>query len=94
MTKFSDIQYFSADSWFELWYEDKQSIYHTMIKNCLADIHAGYNIHGDCIMNQWRVISDYAKRINDCLDMFTEFNDSHKINLWCYHDMLKRGVIE
>lgn len=94
MLKFTDIKYLDYESWFELWYTDKKSIYQTMVKNCLSDIKAGYNIHGNCIINQWRAIADYAKSINDTLDMFTSFNDSHKINLWCYHDLLKRGVIE
>lgn len=94
MLKFTDIKYLDYESWFELWYEDEKAINQTMIKNCLADIHAGYNIHGNCIMNQWQAISNHAKHINDTLDMFTEFNNSEKINRWCYYDLLKRGVIE
>lgn len=94
MTKFSDIKYMDYESWFELWYTDKKTMNQLMIHNCLADIHAGYNIHGTCIMKQWQAITEHAKRINDTLDMFTQFNDAHKINLWCYYDLLKRGVIE
>lgn len=94
MTKFSDIKYMDYESWFELWYSDIKAMNQLMIHNCLADIHAGYNIHGACIMNQWQAITEHAKYINDTLDMFTQFNDEHKINIWCYHDLLKRGVIE
>lgn len=94
MLRFTDIKYLDYESWFELWYADKKSINHTMVQNCIADIKSGYNIHGDCIIKQWQAITDNAKQINDTLDMFTQFNDEHKINLWCYHDLLKNGVIE
>lgn len=93
MTKFSDIQYIGYTSWFEAWFTDKKVLIQTMIENMKADIAAGYNPAGDCIRRQSAAIDAANAELSNQLDVFTEFNDDTKIDRWCYHDMLKRGVI-
>ena len=93
MTKFSDIAFMGYASWFEAWFTDKKVLIQTMIENMKADIAAGYNPTGDCIRRQSAAIDAANAELNSQLDSFTEFNDDRKIDRWCYHDMLKRGVI-
>lgn len=93
MPKFSDIQYMGYASWFEAWYTDKKVLIQTMIENMKADIAAGYNPNGECVGKQSAAIDAANTELNNQLDVFTEFNDDTKIDRWCYHDMLKRGVI-
>ena len=96
MIKFSDIKYFGNDgeTWFDIWYSDKKSMLNIMFHNMQSDLNNGYNPLGDCIKRQLQDIERYQQNINDTLDKFTEMNDDSKIERYCYHDLLKRGVIK
>lgn len=93
MSRFTDIKYMNT-TWFEMWKSDKISMIETMLKNVHADLECGYNYFGNCIQNQLKTIRDYQNKFNATLDKFTEFNDDSKIERYCYHDLIKRGVIE
>ena len=40
------------DDWFDLWFEDKQGMIETMVKNMTADLEVGYNYFGNSIRRQ------------------------------------------
>lgn len=78
--------------WFEMWFEDKQCMIDTMVRNMQADLNAGYNYFGNSITQQREMIDSYKAEIDKQLDKFaTMANES--VNRWCYYDMKKRGVI-
>ena len=93
MSRFTDIKYMDT-TWFEMWKSDRLSIIETMLKNVHADLECGYNYFGNCIQNQLKSIKAFQDEFNATLDMFTEFNDDSKIERYCYHDLIKHGVIE
>lgn len=95
MVHFSDIKYIDKyESWFEMWYKDKQNMLSIMVDNINADLKTGYNPLGNSIKSQIEMISAYKTDIENTLDKFVQFDNDSKIERWCYHDMLKRGVIE
>ncbi len=81
------------DDWFDLWFEDKQNMVDTMIKNMAADLVAGYDYFGACITNQRKMIDNYKAQFDAEMDSFKTM-DEKQVNRWCYYDMKKRGVIE
>ena len=81
------------DDWFELWYEDKQSMVDTMVRNMVADLNAGYDYFGNCIARQREEIEAYDKAFTAQAEAFKDM-DEKAVNRWCYYDMVKRGVIE
>lgn len=48
-----------TDEWFEIWYQDKQSILDAMIRNMTADLKCGYDYFGNCITRQREEIAAY-----------------------------------
>ena len=79
-------------NWFEMWFEDKQGIISTMIRNLSADIDAGYNPNGNSIRTQIADLEAYQKAVDEQIDAFKEMEET-KVQRWCYYDMKKRGVI-
>lgn len=78
--------------WFEIWFQDMQSIISTMQRNMQADIEVGYNPQGHCIHKQ-RVEIEEKQRIFDLqVEQFKYMEDS-KVERWCYYDLKKRGAI-
>lgn len=80
------------NDWFELWYDDKNSIIDAMARNMAADISAGYSYFGQSIVKQRRAIAQYKEQMDAEIDAFKEM-DEKEVNRWCYYDMKKRGAI-
>lgn len=78
--------------WFEIWYEDKQSMIATMMRNMVADIEAGYNPTGANIRGQREQIDQYTKEFDLELGKLAE-KDEKQAERWCYIDLKRRGVI-
>lgn len=78
--------------WFEMWFEDKQSIVEIMVKNMQSDLDAGYDPKGKSIQTQIKEIAEYKKSIDDKLEEFADMDEA-KVNRWCYYDMKRRGAI-
>lgn len=79
-------------NWFELWFDDKEAMISTMIRNMVADLDAGYDYFGKSITNQRKEIEEYKADFEARLDKFKEMEDT-AVQRWCYYDMKKRGVI-
>lgn len=80
------------EGWFEVWFSDMESLLETMIRNMVADIEAGYNPAGACIMRQNAEITAFKARFDAQVDQFKTMSDS-AVQRWCYYDMKKRGAI-
>ena len=61
-----------SKEWFETWYEDKQSMVCTMIKNLTSDLEAGYNPFGNSIRNQRAEIDRYTIQFEKEMDAFIQ----------------------
>lgn len=81
------------ETWFDMWYSDKQNMLDTMIRNMQADLDCGYDYFGKSITSQRDMIDEYKKNFDAQMDKFKEMEDN-VVNRWCYYDMKKRGVIE
>lgn len=81
-----------ATNWFEIWFQDKESMLETMVRNMTADLNAGYNYFGNCIKQQRETINEYRNQFDHQMDEFKLMDDA-KVNRWCYYDLKKRGVI-
>ena len=81
-----------ATNWFEIWFQDKESMLETMVRNMTADLDADYNYFGNCIKQQRKTIDEYRKQFDRQMDEFKLMDDA-KVNRWCYYDLKKRGVI-
>lgn len=79
-------------NWFEIWFQDKENMFETMVRNMTADLDAGYNYFGNCIKQQREAIDEYRKQFDRQMDEFKLMDDA-KVNRWCYYDLKKRGVI-
>ena len=80
------------NDWFELWYEDKQSMVNVMVQNMTADLKAGYDYFGNSIRRQVEEIEAYKAEFDKQMDEFKGM-DEKEVNRWCYYDMKKRGAI-
>ena len=78
--------------WFNMWFEDKESILGCMINNLQADLEAGYRMSSNCIQKQIKDIEQYRQKMQDQLDDFIGLDDK-KVERWCYYDLKKRGAI-
>ena len=78
--------------WFEIWFDDKQSIVEIMVRNMQSDLDAGYDPNGKSIQEQIKMIADYKQEIDERLEKFSEMEEA-KINRWCYLDLRRRGAI-
>ena len=82
----------TAEIWFNTWYADKECILDTMVRNMTADLNAGYDYFGNCIVKQRKDIEDYKAEFEKQLMSFASMEDSAR-NKWCYYDLLRRGAI-
>jgi hypothetical protein len=80
------------NDWFELWYEDKQSIMDTMVKNMVADLNAGYDYFGKSIQDQKQEIKNYKSEFDKQMIEFATM-DEKAANRWCFYDLKRRGAI-
>ena len=78
--------------WFEIWFDDMQSIIETMVKNMQADLDAGYDPQGHCIRKQRVDIEEKQIKFDRQIELFKTMEDT-RINRWCYYDLKKRGAI-
>jgi len=79
--------------WFELWQDDRECMLSTMIRNMAADLNAGYDYFGKCIINQREEIENYKKETESAFDLFKSMTEV-QVSRWCFYDLKKRGVIE
>lgn len=80
------------DDWFDIWFEDRESILNTMIKNMVSDLNAGYNYSGQNITHQKQEIAEYRVQTDKTLDMFKDM-DEKAVNRWCFYELKKHGAI-
>lgn len=80
-------------NWFEIWYEDKQSILDTMVRNMASDLDHGYDYFGKSIREQREDIDRYKTQFDEEMKGFRTMDES-KIQHWCYYDLKRRGAIE
>ena len=78
--------------WFEIWFEDKQSIINTMVGNMTADLNAGYDYFGKAIQNQRNEIENYKNEFDKQMMEFASM-DEKTVNRWCFYDLKRRGAI-
>ena len=81
------------EDWFEIWFEDRESILSTMMRNMGADLEAGYNYFGQSIVKQRQEIQKYKDETDHTLDMFKDM-DEKAVNRWCFYELKKHGAIE
>lgn len=81
------------DDWFEIWFEDRESILSTMVRNMAADLEAGYNYFGNSITKQQQEIQKYKEETDHILDTFKDM-DEKQVNRWCFYELKKHGAIE
>ena len=80
--------------WFDLWFDDKESILKTMVKNMSADLEAGYSYFSESIKRQREAIEEYKKQFDAEIEKIKAMSGDVKvIDRYCYHDMKKRGTI-
>ena len=79
-------------NWFEMWYEDKQAMVSTMMRNMTADIEAGYSPMGQSIQKQLKEIREYSEMFDQEMQNFRTMDEA-KIQHWCYYDLKRRGAI-
>ena len=78
--------------WFEMWLEDREAIAHCMRRNIGADIDAGYNPQGACILRQKAEAAAYEAETAQKIYEFALMDDE-KVDRLCYADLLVRGAI-
>lgn len=78
--------------WFEIWFQDKQSIMETMLKNMQSDYECGYSWWGQSLTKQRTELDEYKKKFDAQMDEFKYMSDG-EVSRWCYYDLLKRGAI-
>ena len=79
-------------NWFEIWFQDKNSILDIMLSNMISDLNNGYDWFGKSITDQRNMIENYKKKFDEQMDKFKEMEDN-AVNRWCYYDLKKRGAI-
>ena len=80
------------DDWFDVWFEDRESILSTMVRNMASDLNAGYNYFGQSITKQKQEIAEYKAQTDKTLDMFKDM-DEKAVNRWCFYELKKHGAI-
>lgn len=80
-------------NYFKIWFDDKQSLLETRVRNMQADLAVGYDYFGHSITTQRAEIDKYKKEFDAQMEKFKGMEDA-KVNRWCKYDLLKRGVIE
>ena len=80
------------NDWFDVWFEDRESILSTMIRNMTSDLNAGYDYFGQSITRQKQEIAEYKAQTDKTLDMFKDM-DEKAVNRWCFYELKKHGAI-
>ena len=80
------------NDWFDIWFEDRESILNTMIRNMASDLNAGYDYFGQSITKQKQEIAEYKVQTDKTLDMFKDM-DEKAVNRWCFYELKKHGAI-
>ena len=80
------------DDWFDVWFEDRESILSTMVRNMTSDLNAGYDYFGQSITKQKQEIAEYKAQTDKTLDMFKDM-DEKAVNRWCFYELKKHGAI-
>lgn len=88
MSRLSD-----RNDWFDLWFEDKQSIIACMVRNMADDLAAGYNYFGNSMTRQRAELERYKAQFDSEIDAFKAMDET-AVNRWCFYDLKKRGAIE
>lgn len=81
------------NDWFDIWFDDKDAMIATMIRNMTSDLDAGYDYFSPSIIRQQIAIGQYKMDFDAQVDKFA-YMDDKDVNRWCYYDMKKRGVID
>lgn len=81
------------DDWFEIWFQDREGILNTMVRNLTADLKAGYDYFGQSITKQRREIEEYKQETDRQMDKFKDM-DEKAVNRWCFYELKKHGAIE
>ena len=80
------------NDWFDVWFEDRESILSTMVRNMTSDLNAGYDYFGQSITKQKQEIAEYKAQTDKTLDMFKDM-DEKAVNRWCFYGLKKHGAI-
>ena len=80
------------NDWFDVWFEDRESILSTMVRNMASDLNAGYDYCGQSITKQKQEIAEYKAQTDKTLDMFKDM-DEKAVNRWCFYELKKYGAI-
>ena len=80
------------NDWFDVWFEDRESILNTMVRNMASDLNAGYDYFGQSITRQKQEIAEYKVQTDKTLDMFKDM-DEKAVNRWCFYELKKHGAI-
>ena len=80
------------NDWFDVWFEDRESILSTMVRNMTSDLNAGYDYFGQSITKQKQEIAEYKAQTDKTLDMFKDM-DEKAVNRWCFYELKKHGAI-
>ena len=80
------------NDWFDVWFEDRESILNTMVRNMASDLNAGYDYFGQSITKQKQEIAEYKVQTDKTLDMFKDM-DEKAVNRWCFYELKKHGAI-
>lgn len=80
------------NDWFDVWFEDRESILSTMVRNMTSDLNAGYDYFGQSITKQKQEIAEYKAQTDKTLDMFKDM-DEKAVNRWCFYELKKYGAI-
>ena len=80
------------NDWFDVWFEDRESILSTMVRNMASDLNAGYDYFGQSITKQKQEIAEYKAQTDKTLDMFKDM-DEKAVNRWCFYELKKNGAI-
>lgn len=80
------------NDWFDVWFEDRESILNTMVRNMTSDLNAGYDYFGQSITKQRQEIAEYKSQTDKTLDMFKDM-DEKAVNRWCFYELKKHGAI-
>ena len=80
------------NDWFDVWFEDRESILSTMVRNMTSDLNAGYDYFDQSITKQKQEIAEYKAQTDKTLDMFKGM-DEKAVNRWCFYELKKHGAI-
>lgn len=82
-----------SDDWFNMWFEDKETIIDTMVRNMTADLDAGYDYFGTSMIKERAELEEYKRKFDAEIEKLKTMSND-EANRWCFYDMKKRGVIE